>query len=388
MSNRCFGTDTLIRNICYIYPTPLPTLKIYDQLVGEQPARKMSMRYSSYCSLVLCYCLVTVILFSESFSNFPLHDISSRYLSQGSFQHLIKAEKLRNQLCLFAAPKRKDNRRYVAKPKDDEDEVDDDYFQELAEDVKELLRSAKYSATTSGFIPIGSVSDSALLPNIDIVEVNRDEIDVDDYESTVSSVGIFEQDADENYVTSPDDIIDDSDEGNSTTAGPTNEWREQVQVIIQDIILKQGLYVQKIFWGGNRVEVVLSGSEDPLNPIGPSVSALQLCHRSMYEEFESREGELAVVSKFEIVVASPGIGEILRTDQDFISFKGFTVAVTTSEIYRKKTTFEGTLVERSGDNVCISLKGRPVKIPRDIITEVRLPKPKYEATDTEMRKLR
>jgi ribosome maturation factor RimP len=136
------------------------------------------------------------------------------------------------------------------------------------------------------------------------------------------------------------------------------------------------------------VEVVISASDNPANPVGPSVSALQICHRSMYDEFELREEELAVVTKFEIVVASPGIGEVLRTDQDFVSFKGFNVAVTTKEIYKKKTLFEGTLVERNEHDVCISLKGRIVKVPRDLVADVRLPKPKYESTDTEMRKLR
>lgn len=39
--------------------------------------------------------------------------------------------------------KRKDNRKYVISSKDDEDEPDDDYFKDLAEDVKELLRSSR-----------------------------------------------------------------------------------------------------------------------------------------------------------------------------------------------------------------------------------------------------
>ena len=300
----------------------------------------------------------------------------------------MKSERLRHQIQLFAAPKRKDNRRYVAKPKDDEDEVDDDYFQELAEDVKELLRSAKSSATLSTLTPVEILSDGAIQANVDGIKLRIDEILHDDDEDSPDNMQTFEVDSDEIFVMSPDDIVDYTSEEKVVSGAPTNEWREEVSIIIHDVIRKQGLHVQKIFWGGNRVEVVISESEDLLNPVGPSVSALQICHRSMYEEFELREEELAVVSKFEIVVASPGIGEILRTEQDFTSFKGFIVTVITSEIFRKKTTFIGTLVERSQENVCISLKGRPINIPRDIILSVRLPKPKYEVTDTEMRKLR
>ena len=341
--------------------------------------------------LLIWYCFAEVITHTKAFSNYPIqnslrHNIHS-WSSCGGEKSTTK-ERLRHELYLLAAPKRKDNRRYVAKPKDDEDEVDDDYFQELAEDVKELLRSAKSSATPSPIIPIGSMTDGAILSNVDGTRVRIDDILHNDDEDSPDYVQTFGVDSDEEFVMSPDDIIYNSEEEELVNGAPTNEWREEVSVIIHDVIRKQGLHVQKIFWGGNRVEVVISESEDLLNPVGPSVSALQICHRSMYEEFELREEELAVVSKFEIVVASPGIGEILRTEQDFISFKGFMVTVMTSEIFRKKTKFEGTLVERSVDNVCVSLKGRPINIPRDIITSVRLPKPKYEVTDTEMRKLR
>ena len=201
---------------------------------------------------------------------------------------------------------------------------------------------------------------------------------------------MLDDESNENFVTSLDDIIsDEEEEGDSVkTATLPDDWKGQVESIIRQVIQKQDLYVQKIFWAQGRVEVVISGSDDPSNPIGPSVSALQQCHRSMYDEFELREEELAVVTKFEIIVASPGIGEVLRSDQDFVSFKGFTVSVSTTEIYRKKTLFEGTLVERNPDDVCISLKGRIIKIPRAVVNQVRLPKPKYESTDTEMRKIR
>jgi ribosome maturation factor RimP len=113
-----------------------------------------------------------------------------------------------------------------------------------------------------------------------------------------------------------------------------------------------------------------------------------MCHQKLYEEFEKREADLAVVTRNEIIVASPGIGDVLRSNRDFVTFKGFTVSVTTTEIYRKKTTFEGTLVERNDETVAISQKGRMIRIPREIIAEVRLPRSKYESTDTEMRKLR
>jgi ribosome maturation factor RimP len=63
-------------------------------------------------------------------------------------------------------------------------------------------------------------------------------------------------------------------------------------------------------------------------------------------------------------------------------------SVSTIEPYKKKTVFDGTLIERTETDVVLSLKGRIVKIPRDVIAQVTLAKSKYEPTDYEMRKMR
>jgi ribosome maturation factor RimP len=227
-----------------------------------------------------------------------------------------------------------------------------------------MIRSSK----TTGFLPTESISEIDDEINNDSQEeidndvfkeiislmdtANDDEIEKDNSDSNLNE----DNDEDRDYVTSFDDVEDD-EESALPRIIPGEQWKESVQSIIKEVIKKQGLYVQKIVWGGSRIEVVIAASDDAISPTGPSSSALQLCHRSMYDEFELREEELGVVTRFEIVVASPGIGETLRTDQDFVSFKGFMVAVTTLEIYKKKTSFEGTLVERNVDAVCISLKG-------------------------------
>jgi ribosome maturation factor RimP len=75
----------------------------------------------------------------------------------------------------------------------------------------------------------------------------------------------------------------------------------------------------------------------------------------------------------------------LRSDRDFASFKGFPVTVTTSEVFRKKTVFEGTLLDRDCEHVRVSTKGRITKIPRALVAGVALPKAKFEPTDLEIR---
>jgi len=87
-------------------------------------------------------------------------------------------------------------------------------------------------------------------------------------------------------------------------------------------------------------------------------------------------------------VSSPGISNNLINDRDFITFKGFNVIINTNTIYRKKNQFEGTLVKRTDDEVILSLKGRAVSIPRDIIDTVQLPESTYEDNDNEIKKFR
>ena len=69
-------------------------------------------------------------------------------------------------------------------------------------------------------------------------------------------------------------------------------------------------------------------------------------------------------------VSSPGIDRILTSDRDFVSFKGFSVIVNTTEPYKKRTQWQGTLQGRDEDAVYINQKGRKTAIPRDLIATV------------------
>ena len=258
--------------------------------------------------------------------------------------------------------------------KDDDEDIDIDQL-ELADDIKQLLRAAKEELADDE----AAVDDDEEATDEDPGDKGDDDNDNDDDDSGV--------------VDSIDDIVaDDDGEGEhaeSVAAGDAAAWRNKVEEIIRTVVLAiPDAHVRQVTFKGGRIEVTVSATDDLDAPEGPSVATLQTCHQRLYEAFELREDDLAVVTRNEILVASPGIGEVLRTDRDFVSFKGFTVAVTTKELFKKKTLFEGTLVERTDECVFISQKGRPIRIPRDVVAEVRLPKPKYESTDSEMRKLR
>ena len=174
-----------------------------------------------------------------------------------------------------------------------------------------------------------------------------------------------------------------SDTDSSATPSTNSDvWKEQAESLITKCASKNELYVRTITWIADRIEVTLSANslDDP-NPEGPSIALIDSAHRDLYNELDISGDELGILEKYEILFASPGVGNILYRDIDFDVFQGFPIIIETTEIYKKKTEFEGTLKERTDEHVLISLKGRIVKLPRNIIKVVKLFESKYEADD-------
>ena len=213
-----------------------------------------------------------------------------------------------------------------------------------------------------------------------------------------------------------DEDIDFEDVGSNGFEGEVVDYEVNTEIgsstqnkyitAINTTLSNMGLKMEKFTWLSTRIEIIVNkapgkpankveGTEkvEALGGLGvveeearPSASELEKAHRDIYTFLETSDATL--VEKFEILVASPGIEDVLRSPRDFLSFQGFPVIVTTSELFKKKTQFEGTLQERNEEHVVISAKGRIVKIPVAIVSRVELPKPKFEPTDSEIRKLR
>jgi ribosome maturation factor RimP len=90
------------------------------------------------------------------------------------------------------------------------------------------------------------------------------------------------------------------------------------------------------------------------------------------------ELDLAPLDAYTLEVSTPGTPDCITKTREFEVFKGFAVTVTTSKLFKIKTVFEGTLHERTDEDVRINVKGRILSIPRDIVVEVRLAAPKEE----------
>ncbi|KAM3090036.1 ribosome maturation factor RimP [Phormidesmis sp. 146-35] len=71
-------------------------------------------------------------------------------------------------------------------------------------------------------------------------------------------------------------------------------------------------------------------------------------------------------------VSSPGISRSLTTDREFTSFRGFPAIISTSAPHQGQTEWTGNLIKRDEKAVYLSLKGRTIAIPRELVDKVLL----------------
>lgn len=221
------------------------------------------------------------------------------------------------------------------------------------------------------------------------------------------------EESDDNDIDDSDDSVPVIDIEPIRVENMNTKWCQDIEKVFISTAQKHNMYITKLRWFATRVEIVLSTTSDN-NPdsVQPSADVLTKIHQEIYNELDAREEELQFISRYELLVATPGthlythsfihnhsinhshllaqlgIGEYLTTDRDFITFKGFPVTVTTSEEYKKKINFDGNVIGRDDTHVILSLKGRLIKIPRGIVASVKLPKSQHESTDYEMQKLK
>lgn len=74
-------------------------------------------------------------------------------------------------------------------------------------------------------------------------------------------------------------------------------------------------------------------------------------------------------------VSSPGIGDDLRSDRDFQSFRGFPVLVRLLSASGSPSERQGLLLGRDERDVLLNVRGRRLRLPRQQVLQVRLTSP-------------
>ena len=90
---------------------------------------------------------------------------------------------------------------------------------------------------------------------------------------------------------------------------------------------------------------------------------------------ETLETTNVLSEAYVLEISSPGIGEILSSDRDFQTFRGFPIEVEYHDPKDVKTRWEGLLLERDADVLQINIRGRIKRIARDRVIQVRLTSP-------------
>jgi ribosome maturation factor RimP len=113
------------------------------------------------------------------------------------------------------------------------------------------------------------------------------------------------------------------------------------------------------------VQVVVERSD------GADVS-LEACAALSGPLGDALEAAALLESAYVLEVSSPGLGDLLVTDRDFNSFRGFPVEVKLRPEGGGSASRTGLLLGRTDDSVTINVRGRSVRLPRDAVLEVRL----------------
>lgn len=101
-------------------------------------------------------------------------------------------------------------------------------------------------------------------------------------------------------------------------------------------------------------------------------TGLDDCERMSHALEEALDQKDLVPFAYVLEVSSPGIARELTSDREFIAFRGFTVIANMSNLYEGKQQWTGQLVGRDQSALTLSLKGKLINLPRELITKVEL----------------
>jgi ribosome maturation factor RimP len=136
----------------------------------------------------------------------------------------------------------------------------------------------------------------------------------------------------------------------------------------QPIAQALGLEVVGVVFQTNHAPPVLR--VDIRNP--QQDTSLEDCERMSKALEAALDEENVIPGSYVLELSSPGVSQNLESDRDFHSFRGFPVTVTAAEPHDGQRQWSGNLVSRDDTTVRINIKGRIMKIPRAIVTSVRL----------------
>ncbi|MEA5476571.1 ribosome maturation factor RimP [Pseudanabaena galeata UHCC 0370] len=144
----------------------------------------------------------------------------------------------------------------------------------------------------------------------------------------------------------------------------------QIFQIAEEVASPLGLEVVDVVLHTNKNPVVLR--VDIRNP--DQNTGLDDCERMSRSLEPTLDAIDLIPHAYVLEISSPGAERQLQGDREFVAFRGFMVNVCTTTPHDGKQSWSGHLVSRNETHVTISIKGRIVNIPRELVERVELAK--------------
>lgn len=144
----------------------------------------------------------------------------------------------------------------------------------------------------------------------------------------------------------------------------------QIFQIAEEVASPLGLEVVDVVLHTNKNPVVLR--VDIRNP--DQDTGLDDCERMSRMLEPVLDANDLIPYAYVLEISSPGAERQLQGDREFIAFKGFMVTVSATAPHEGKQSWSGHLVSRNETHITISIKGRLVNIPREVVDRVELTK--------------
>ncbi len=103
--------------------------------------------------------------------------------------------------------------------------------------------------------------------------------------------------------------------------------------------------------------------------------SLEDCARFSQSIEDRIEAAQLLNNSYVLEISSPGLNDILETEKEFETFKGFPIEVSTTSNSTSPILKIGLLHKRSKDHLLINVKGKLSKIPLENVIQVRLTNP-------------
>ena len=144
----------------------------------------------------------------------------------------------------------------------------------------------------------------------------------------------------------------------------------QIFQIAEEVASPLGLEVVDVVLHTNKNPVVLR--VDIRNP--DQNTGLEDCERMSRALEPTLDAIDLIPHAYVLEISSPGAERQLQGDREFVAFRGFMVTVSAADLPEGKQSWSGHLMSRNETHVTISIKGRIVNIPRELVERVELTK--------------